>query len=89
MISQEKIYRPHRFGVEVRMSNGDTYNIDFNGFIDGNVTKELFNEIKNFDIDSLKVYFSDFFKKNDWFETDVAPNTRLFCNQVASFQVYH
>lgn len=42
MICQEKIYIPHRFGIEVRMSNGDTYNIDFNGFIDGNVTKELF-----------------------------------------------
>lgn len=40
MISQEKIYWPHRFVVEVRMSNGDAYNIDFNGFIAGNVIKE-------------------------------------------------
>lgn len=87
---QERIYKPYVFGIEIKLSNGDILNIDYDGFLIGNKTRgDIFNSVPEVNVhEEMKKRLSNFFKDNDTFEVDTSPGVNYMCSQVVSYEVY-
>lgn len=86
---QDRIENPYRFGIEIKMSNGDVLNIDYDGYLLGNKDTDVFTSVPEHDvIREMNTRLSKFFKDNDTFQVDTSPQVNYNCDQVVSFEVY-